>query len=95
MNGTIDERREQALGRIKEKRAFKVSLVIFVSVNALLLALWAALTVASVHMTGQLWIWPVAMVIWAVFLGVQGYTAYRGHTYSEDQIQREVKHLPG
>ena len=82
MNSTTDERHEQALGRIKEKRAFKVSLVIFVSVNAVLLALWAALTIASVHMTGQLWIWPVVMFIWAVFLAVQGYTSYRGHTYS-------------
>ena len=95
MHSTTAERREQALGRIKEKRAFKVSLVIFVSVNALLLALWAALTVASVHMTGQLWIWPLVMVIWAVVLAVQGYTAYRGHNYSEDRIQREIKHLPG
>ncbi len=95
MNSTTNERHEEALGRIKEKRAFKVSLVIFVSVNAVLLVLWAALTIASVHMTGQLWIWPVVMVIWAAFLAFQGYAAYRGHTYSEDQIQREIKHLPG
>ncbi len=95
MKSTVDSRREQALGRIKEKRAFKISLVIFMSVNALLLVLWAGLSVAGVHATGQLWMYPVVMVIWAVVLAAQGYTAYREKTYTEDQIQREITHLPG
>jgi len=94
MKDTLDQRREVALGRTKEKRAFKISLVIFVSVNALLLVLWAALNVAGLQSTGQLWIYPVVMVIWAVVLAAQGYNAYRTKPYREDQIQREIRHLP-
>jgi hypothetical protein len=95
MKSTLDERRDPALGRMTEKRAFKISLAIFLSVNALLLVLWAALAVAGLRATGQLWPYPLVMGIWGVVLAVQGYTAYRGKPYTEDQIQREIKHLPG
>jgi 2TM domain len=71
--------RELALGRIQEKRSFKINLVIFLSVKALLLVLWGALNVAGLHSYGQLWPYPVVMGAWAVFLAFQGYTAYRGH----------------
>jgi fatty acid desaturase len=92
--GSIEQRRELARRCSKEQRAFKISLVIYLGVNALLLVLWAALAVAGVHVTGQLWPYPVVMVLWGVYVAVQGYTAYRGEAYTEEQIQREMKHLP-
>jgi hypothetical protein len=78
-----DQQREFALGRIRAKRKFKISLVIFVSVNALLLATWAALAIAGVHTHGQLWPYPIAMGIWAAYVALQGYAAYRGKRYTQ------------
>ncbi len=88
-----DERRQLALGRISARRKFKISLVIFVSVNAVLLATWAALAVADVHTRSQLWPYPIAMGLWAAYVAFQGYSAYRGKRYTEEQIQRELKKM--
>ena len=93
MKSALDERRDLALGRIKEKRAFKISLVIFVSVNALLLVLWAGLSLAGAQVTGQLWLYPVVMGFWALYIAFRGYRAYHEPTYPEERIQREMKNL--
>jgi 2TM domain-containing protein len=78
-----DQQREFALRRIRAKRKFKISLVIFVSVNALLLATWAALAIAGVPTHSQLWPYPIAMGIWAAYVALQGYAAYRGKRYTQ------------
>jgi hypothetical protein len=88
-----DERRQVALRRIHARRKFKISLVIFVSVNAVLLATWAALALADVHTHSQLWPYPIAMGLWAAYVAFQGYSAYRGKRYTEEQIQRELNKM--
>jgi hypothetical protein len=95
MASTSDQRREVALRRSREQRqrSFKISLVIYLGVNAVLGATWAVLTIAGVHMTGQVWPYPVVMVLWGAYVAVQGYTAYRGKAYTEEQIQREMNKL--
>jgi hypothetical protein len=88
-----DERRQIALWQIHARRKFKISLVIFVSVNAVLLATWAALALADVHMHSQLWPYPIAMGLWAAYVAFQGYSAYRGKRYTEEQIQGELNKM--
>jgi fatty acid desaturase len=78
VDNTPDQRQQPTLRRIDEKTKFKISLAIFGSVNALLLVIWAAVTVVGVNVHGQLWPWPVVMGVWGVFVATQGYTAYRG-----------------
>ncbi len=89
-----DQRRQLPLGRIGAKRKFKMSLVIVVSVSALLLTTWAVLAIAGVHTHSQLWPYPIAMGLWAAYVAFQGYSAYRGRRYTEEQIQRELKKMP-
>jgi fatty acid desaturase len=96
MASTSDQRREVALRRSKaqRQRSFKVSLAIYLGVNAVLGVTWAVLTIAGVHVTGQLWPYPVVMGLWGAYVAVQGYTAYRGKAYTEEQIEREMQRLP-
>ena len=55
---TID-RREHALKRVNDQRHFKLQLAIFVSVNTLLVVIFALATLAGAHVvSGQLWPWP-------------------------------------
>jgi type III secretory pathway component EscR len=101
MESTIEERRELARRwRIQEQRAFKINLVIYLGVNAMLVVIWTVLTVAGVRMIVQPlpqgFFYPIIpIVVWGIFVAINGYTAYRGHSYSEVQIEREMKHLPG
>jgi hypothetical protein len=37
---------------------------------------------------------PVVMGLWGAYVAVQGYTAYRGKAYTEEQIEGEMKQLP-
>jgi hypothetical protein len=78
-----DQSRQLALERVRVKRKFKINLVIFVSVNALLLAAWAVLAIAGVRTHSQLWPYPIAMGIWAALVALQGYAAYRGKRYTQ------------
>ncbi len=82
----VDERREQAIKRIKEKRDFKVHLLVYLCVNAMLVVIWG--------FSGAGFFWPVfVMGFWGIGVVINGYTAYRGSTYTEGQIQREIEKL--
>ncbi|MGZ6256837.1 MAG: 2TM domain-containing protein [Candidatus Limnocylindria bacterium] len=78
---TID-RHGHALKRIKFQRHFKLQLAIFVSVNTLLVVIFAVATLAGAQLSGQLWPWPLAVAIWGARVAAQGYAAY--HTHNED-----------
>ncbi|MGZ4120172.1 MAG: 2TM domain-containing protein [Actinomycetota bacterium] len=80
----------QARDRSREK-AFRVNLVIFLSVNALLLLVWVVLTVAGVRLHSHLWPWPVLMVLWGIRIGVSARNVHRERSFSEEQIQREMR----
>jgi hypothetical protein len=98
MTVTEDRRREIAVKRLKEKSDFRVHLLIYLTVNAMLIAFWAvtggvALTAAGAHMSS--FFWPIFPLLgWGVGLVAHGYTAYVGDTYTEEQIQREMRKLP-
>ena len=75
---TID-RREHALKRVNDQRHFKLQLAIFVSVNTLLVVIFAMATLAGAQVSGQLWPWPLVVAIWGARVAAQGYAAYHTH----------------
>ena len=45
--------------------------------------------------TGAGYFWPIyVMLAWGTGVVIHGYTAYRGNTITEEQIEREMKSLP-
>jgi hypothetical protein len=64
-----------ALRRTKAQRHFRVQLAIFLIVNAALVAILAAATLAGARVGGELWPWPVAVAIWGARVAIEGYAA--------------------
>ncbi len=79
------ELRQRALLRIKKKREFGTHALVFVAVNALLIAVWAT--------TGAGFFWPIfPLVGWGIGLFFHGVDVYRGEP-TEAQIAREMERL--
>jgi len=90
---TPEERRTLAIKRIKDKNEFKVHLVVYLCVNGMLTLIWAFTSLGRPFLAG--FFWPIIpLAVWGIGLVIHGYTAYRPNVYTEDQIQREMKHLP-
>jgi uncharacterized ion transporter superfamily protein YfcC len=84
---TTEDRRELAIKRIREKSDFKTHLIVYVLVNAMLVAIWA--------MTSHGFFWPAfVMGFWGIGLVMNGYAAYHGNRITEEKIEREMRNLP-
>ena len=97
MEGTAEPQTDRAVSEIKAKRRFSVNLVIYVSVNAVLVAAWAGLAVAGVpmkHMALNIVIYLVVMALWGARIAISRHHTRRAHPYTEEQIQREITKLP-
>ncbi len=82
-----DALRERAIKRLKKRRDFVGHLLVYVMVNGIVVTIWA---MTNAH--GFFWpIFPI--LIWGIGVVMNGWDVYRGDTFSEDQIQREVEHL--
>lgn len=84
-----DELRERALKRIKDKREFWMHLVAYVTINALLIGIWA--------LSGGGYFWPGwVMVAWGVGLVLHGASLLvEGRPVRERDIEREMRRLGG
>jgi 2TM domain-containing protein len=81
-----DDRRQQAIERLKKKRDFHAHLLSYVMVNAFTVTIWA--------LTGAHFFWPVFLMLgWGIGLVFHARDVYWGDVYTEDQIQREMQHL--
>jgi hypothetical protein len=90
---SVTVRRKRAIGRIKAKNAFKIHLLVYLLVNAMLVVIWAFTSRGQPFPQGIFWpIFPLAG--WGIGVAINGYFAYRGNVYTEEQIQREMKLLP-
>lgn len=86
---TEEERRAYAIRRIKEKNDFRSHLIVYVVINAMLVAIWFMVT------GGNAFFWPIVPILgWGVGLVLHGYTVYRGNVITETQITREMRELP-
>jgi hypothetical protein len=88
MDGTVESRRELAIRRLKAKSGFKIHLLFYLAVNALLVATWALSDAGG-------YFWPIFPIVgWGIAVAINAYAAYWGDVYTEEQIQREMKNLP-
>ncbi len=78
-----DSVREAAIKRLKDKRDFRMHVVTYVVINAMLVGIWA--------LTGQGYFWPVWVIGgWGVGLVLHAWTAFFIRPISEAEIQREM-----
>jgi len=84
-----DELRKRAVKRIKDKREFLMHLVAYVTVNALIVGVWA--------LTGQGYFWPAwVMAAWGVGIVLHGASMLvEGRPVREQDIEREMRRLGG
>jgi hypothetical protein len=84
---TSPDLRDRAVSSLKRKQAFKQSLVSYVAVNVLMVAIWA--------LTGGGYFWPAwVMGGWGLGLAMQGYNAYgASHGISETEVSQEMARL--
>jgi 2TM domain len=84
---SADALRERAIKRLKKRRDFVGHLLVYVMVNGIVVTIWA---MTDPH--GFFWpIFPI--LIWGIGVVMNGWDVYRGDTFSEDQIQREIEQL--
>jgi Flp pilus assembly protein TadB len=96
MENTAQTQTERAADEIKARRRFKINLLIYLSVNALIILAWAVLAavgVAMKHMALNLAIYLVVMAIWGARIAIGRHHARRAHVFTEEQIQREITKL--
>lgn len=89
---TDDELRKHALDNLHAKRGFQASLVAYVLVNLLLVAIWF-----FTKDDGD-GFWPVWVIgFWGLGLLIQGWNAYgyKRKPISEDDVSREMEKLRG
>ena len=80
----MDDRREEAIRRLRAKRGFKQHLATYAVVNGFLVVLWA--------ITGGDDFWPVwPMAGWGLGLALHGWGVYGQRPITEAEIQREME----
>ena len=83
---TETDLREQALRSLKKKRDFRSHVVVYVLVNALLIAIWAV--------TGAGFFWPVFPLLgWGIAVAFNAWDVYGRRPISEEEIRREQERL--
>jgi hypothetical protein len=84
---TLDtERRNQALLRLKKKREFVMHLLVYVTVNAMLIGIWAV--------TGAGFFWPVFPLMgWAIGVFFHALDVFWSDKFTEEQIRHEMQRL--
>ena len=86
MDNSVDPRREAAIKRIRDKEGFRIDLVSFLAVGTVFVLIWA--------LTGAGYVWPIwPLGLWGVGLVIHAYVVYGTRPLTEDQIQKELKHL--
>ena len=81
-----EDRRDQAIKRVKAKRDFRTHLAVYVIINALLVGIWA--------MSGAGYFWPAWPILgWGIGLAFHAWDAYFEKPISEDEVQREMQRL--
>ena len=83
MEDQMDDRRREAVERLKQKRDFRTHLSVYVVVNALLVAIWA--------LSGAGYFWPVWPILgWGVGMAFHWWDTYMQKPITEQQIEREM-----
>jgi hypothetical protein len=83
----VDDRdagRKAAIERLKNKRAFRSHVVMYLTVNTLLVVIWAA--------SGAGYFWPIWPILgWGIGLALNAWTTYGQRPITEDDIRKETQ----
>jgi 2TM domain len=81
--------REKAIKQLKKRRDFRGHLLVYVLVNAFLVAVWALTNPDG-------FFWPVFLIAgWGIGVVMNAWDVYRGDEFSEAQIHREMERFQG
>lgn len=81
--------RERAVQQLRERRDFFIHLAVYAAVNVLLVLLWWWDDPHS-------FFWPLfPMLGWGIGLFVHAWTTFRGDSFSEDRIRRQMDRMRG
>jgi vacuolar-type H+-ATPase subunit I/STV1 len=79
-----EQRRKDAIGRLRSRRDFVPHLVSYVVVNGFFVLIWA--------LTGGGYFWPAWLLgLWGIGLVMHAYTAFVQKPITEEEIQREME----
>jgi hypothetical protein len=82
-----DELREQAVASLKKKRDFRMHLFFYVTVNAMLVVIWAITSDGG-------FFWPVFPLLgWGFGVAANAWDVYGRKPITEEEIQRETQRL--
>ena len=83
---TEQDIRDQAIERLKKKRDFKTHVLMYVTVNAFLVVIWA--------ISDSGFFWPIFPILgWGIGVIANAWDVYGRKPISEDEIRREVDRL--
>jgi len=79
--------RAQAIARLKKRRDFGAHLIVYLLVNGSLVLIWAMTD-------AQGFFWPIfPIAFWGIGVALNAWDAFRRAGFSEQQIDREIRHL--
>lgn len=83
---TEQEIRDQAIERLKKRRDFKAHLLMYVTVNAFLVVIWAVSDAG--------FFWPIFPILgWGIGVVANAWDVYGRKPISDEEIRREVDRL--
>ena len=88
--GEEQDLRTAAMRSLRQKEEFRRHLLVYVLVNLLLVAIWAA-----VGFTSNQWFpWPVFPIFgWGIGIVIHAWNLYGRKPVTEDDVQREMQRL--
>jgi 2TM domain len=81
-----EDLRKLAVLRLKKRRDFGTHVVVYIAVNAMLVAIWAV--------TGAGFFWPIFPILgWGIGVAANAWDVYGRKPITEDEVQRETERL--
>jgi len=82
--------REHALQQLKKRREFATHLFAYVLINLVVWGVWLVIGLSS-H---SWWPWPVFVTLgWGIGIAFNAWDVYMRHPITEDDVEREMRHL--
>ena len=79
--------RERAIRHLKKRRDFHAHLLVYVLVNAAIVAIWAVATPGG-------FFWPIfPIVFWGIGVVMNAWDVYRNDDFGEVEVRREMERL--
>ncbi len=79
--------RDRAIKRLKKRRDFSTHLLVYVLVNAFIVAIWVLSNPSG-------FFWPILPLAgWGIGLVMNAWEVYRDDEFDEEQIRREMDRL--